>query len=588
MTSPPSPPRPKFPRWPNRAWLAVKLGISDGRKYEVYRDIAQAATLRDLSYWLQVLAAAVIATLGLILNSPAVIIGAMLISPLMGPILSLGLGLAAGDFILIVRALVNLTISCALAIALAVGVVLLLPFREITAEIANRTQPNVLDLVVALGSGAIGTLSTCRPIAGVVTSIPGVAIAVALMPPLCVVGYGLGIALSLSVRTGLATAAGGGLLFLTNLAAITFMSMLVFLSIQVDTPTVLAEMEGWDGNDLETALLQRFLDRYPWGHRLRRVGYVQGRILVMMAIIGALVLPLGNSFERLRLELVQRQQQSEVQRLVRQLWQERLARTTDGQPRSQINRLQVLLLGEQLVVELTVISTEPLSRAEREDYTASLAKALGRSPETLRLDLIEVPTVAQNLADTAALPDPLQSFSSAEQQAEVLSRLEQQIQSLPLPQEQQLVDGRITLGGDRPPEVTLVHLGPRPLGAETRAVLTQVLQERLALAQVTLRWQHLSSQPRILAFVPRQAVLTPAGQKVVDELVEILKLYPRLTVFLSVVADKTDPPTLAQQRQKLIETRLLREGQIAPTRLGVLQSGSLANQSALQLVLTDP
>ena len=80
--------------------IASKLGIGEERKVEIYLELARSTTLADPAYWLQTLFAAGIATLGLTLNSPAVIIGAMLISPLMGPILANGLALAAGDVIL--------------------------------------------------------------------------------------------------------------------------------------------------------------------------------------------------------------------------------------------------------------------------------------------------------------------------------------------------------------------------------------------------------------------------------------------------------------------------------------------------------
>ena len=79
-------------RWRTR--FAASLGVRLERKTEIYLDISRAATLRDTTYWLQILFAAGVATLGLVLNSPAVIIGAMLISPLMGPILAAGLALA--------------------------------------------------------------------------------------------------------------------------------------------------------------------------------------------------------------------------------------------------------------------------------------------------------------------------------------------------------------------------------------------------------------------------------------------------------------------------------------------------------------
>lgn len=155
--------------------------------------------------------------MGLTLGSPAVIIGAMLISPLMGPIMAAGLALAAGDFILTVRSVANIIVSSAIAIAFATVLVVLLPFREMTAEIAARTQPNTLDLVVALFSGAVGALATSKSLRGVATSIPGVAIAVALMPPLCVTGYGVGVLLTLERAQGIGILRGGALLFVTNL-----------------------------------------------------------------------------------------------------------------------------------------------------------------------------------------------------------------------------------------------------------------------------------------------------------------------------------------------------------------------------------
>src|SRR5689334_328610 len=102
-----------------RDWIARKLGVGSERKAELYLELSKSTTLTDPSYWLQTLFAAGIATLGLVLNSPAVIIGAMLISPLMGPILASGLALATGDLILGIRAGLNLLVSCLLAVGFA-------------------------------------------------------------------------------------------------------------------------------------------------------------------------------------------------------------------------------------------------------------------------------------------------------------------------------------------------------------------------------------------------------------------------------------------------------------------------------------
>ncbi|MEP6703961.1 MAG: DUF389 domain-containing protein, partial [Acidobacteriota bacterium] len=215
--------------------FARAVGVSDERKSALFIDLSRAATLKDIVYWLQIFFSAGIATLGLVLNSPAVIIGAMLISPLMNPILASGLALATGEIVLGLRAFFNLFLSCLAAIGFAVFLVIILPFREMTTEIAARMQPNVLDLIIALFSGAVGSVAICRDLKGVVTSIPGVAIAVALMPPLCVVGYGIGLMLSFDTVTGWRIASGGGLLFLTNLVAITLMATIVFLALRIDT-----------------------------------------------------------------------------------------------------------------------------------------------------------------------------------------------------------------------------------------------------------------------------------------------------------------------------------------------------------------
>ncbi|HUZ04937.1 MAG TPA: DUF389 domain-containing protein, partial [Acidobacteriaceae bacterium] len=180
-------------RIPQPTGLQHWLKIDQQNKPKVYAQIYSTADISSFNYWLEIIFSAGIAVLGLVLNSPAVIIGAMLISPLMGPIMALGLALAAGDLYLALKATVNLVASIALAIALSALIVWLLPFHSITQEVLARTSPNLLDLGIAMFSGLAGSVAVCRTGGeGAVTTLPGVAIAVALMPPLCVMGFGLG------------------------------------------------------------------------------------------------------------------------------------------------------------------------------------------------------------------------------------------------------------------------------------------------------------------------------------------------------------------------------------------------------------
>jgi uncharacterized hydrophobic protein (TIGR00271 family) len=151
-----------------------------------------------------------IAVLGLLLSSPAVIIGAMLISPLMGPIIGLGFALAIFEWREVRRSAIALAGGSLLAVIFTAAVVLISPLQEVTPEILARTRPNLFDLLVAIFSALAGAYAMIR---GRGETIVGVAIATALMPPLAVVGFGLA-TLNLPVFTGALA------LFLTNLIAI--------------------------------------------------------------------------------------------------------------------------------------------------------------------------------------------------------------------------------------------------------------------------------------------------------------------------------------------------------------------------------
>lgn len=130
-----------------------------------------------------------IASIGLNTNSAAVIIGAMLISPLMGPIVGAGLALGTYDIGLLRHSLKHLGVAVAISLVTATLYFLLSPISDAQTEILARTRPTVLDVLIATFGGAAGIVAATRRERG--NAIPGVAIATALMPPLCTAGYGL-------------------------------------------------------------------------------------------------------------------------------------------------------------------------------------------------------------------------------------------------------------------------------------------------------------------------------------------------------------------------------------------------------------
>jgi len=174
------------------------------------------------SYWLQLGVSIGIATLGLVVGSAAVIIGAMLVAPLMGPIVALAMGLATGSPFLVLRSAGRIVLSVVVAIGGAAAITVLLPFHELNGEIAARTSPTVLDLLTAGFCAIAGVYASLRPGSDTATTAAGTSIGISLVPPLCASGYGLGAAMW-------PVAGGAALLFLTNLVAIIFVGTLSFV-----------------------------------------------------------------------------------------------------------------------------------------------------------------------------------------------------------------------------------------------------------------------------------------------------------------------------------------------------------------------
>lgn len=173
-----------------RAAIAHRFSLLDDKAddAEIDRSLRAGVELRGATPWILMLAI-LIASIGLNTNSNAVIIGAMLVSPLMGPIVGLGYGIGIFDFPLIRRSLANLAIAAGISLLTSTLYFMLTPLDEAQSELLARTTPSLWDVLIALAGGLAGIIGQTRREKSNV--IPGVAIATALMPPLCTAGYGL-------------------------------------------------------------------------------------------------------------------------------------------------------------------------------------------------------------------------------------------------------------------------------------------------------------------------------------------------------------------------------------------------------------
>jgi uncharacterized hydrophobic protein (TIGR00271 family) len=566
--------------------LAAQMGVDEQRKTEVYLEISQAATLRDTTYWLQIIFAAGIATLGLVLSSPAVIIGAMLISPLMGPILSLGLSLAAGDLILLARAIANLALSCSVAISFAILLIFTLPFKEATSEILARVQPNTLDLGVALFSGAIGAIAICRPIKGVVTSIPGVSIAVALMPPLCVVGFGIGVAFSLNWVEGSQIAKGGGLLFLTNLVAIAFSSALVFIALHIDTDQVRETVKDWEAGDRESLAVQNFLNRYSFLKLLRPIGSLPGRFLVATLTILALLVPLSNAFGRLGEEVTQKQQQNALRRDATNIWQARFSNDPDGQLRSSIERISITEQNQFVTLRLNVFTSKLYSAAEKEQYVQELAQKLGKNPQQIQFVLTEVPTASNEILakkEEVTLPVAIKPPSLSELQFNLLQDLDTTIADLSLPPNAQLLDYAMTTGKSQSLLLAITYLSDRQISTDAQALVIQDVKTRIGIAGAKVNLEYINTNGGEIIFEENKTSLPPDANTKLDQIGSLLKRYPNLKLLMSVSLRNLESNALRKVRTQAIASYLESKWQIPNERLDITQNLNITDSESQNL-----
>lgn len=566
-----------------RDWFSASLGVGQARKEELNIELSKAATLKDLVYWLQIFFAAGIATLGLILNSPAVIIGAMLISPLMGPILASGLALATGDLVLGVRAVVNLALSCLAAITFAALLAAVLPFKEMTNEIAGRTSPTTLDLFVALFSGAVGSIAVCREVKGVVTSIPGVAIAVALMPPLCVVGYGVGIALSVNGTEGKRIAAGGGLLFLTNLVAITFMAMVVFVLLRIDTNQVREKIEAWRHQDPESLRWHHLFEKIPTLEHAREIRSFPLRLLMILIPLVIIAIPLTQSFIKLRTEITRKQQENRIEKTALNLWQQYFEKEQNGNVRSYLDELSVKENDGKTNVFIRVFDNITYTVAERSEYVRLLASHLNRPQNSIALQIVEIPTSARN---TQQREERIAPHSVAQLQADFFQRVQSVLSDLRLPPPARQVDYQITNSLTAPLHVELCYISEREIGADAQMLLAEDVKARLNLPSATLSLERIPTETTTLVFERDKAMWKANGTNPLDTVGVHLRKHPRLKLEVALKKQAEEKDGVLQERQKAISDYLKTNWQVSPDKITFIETPDAQN-STLRIFLPE-
>ncbi|MGB7413725.1 MAG: TIGR00341 family protein [Thermosynechococcaceae cyanobacterium] len=298
----------------------------------VNRDLWKAS-LPSLAFYTLLGLSSVISTLGLLAGSAATIIGAMIIAPLMGPIIGMAYSLVVGNRRLLKRSSLTLFKGILLCIVVSLVIALMIGLRTPSTEITARIRPTLIDLGVALAAGAAGAFGFSRR--QVSTALPGVAIAVALVPPLSVIGIGIAWG---SPRVGF----GSSILFLTNLIGIIFSGCIVFL-----------------------------LEQYGTLERAKKSLVAGGVALLLLG------LPLGWSLRNI---LIQDNAKRQVKNLISQ--------RTLTFAKTEVERIEIFPISGELLIELDVIANPgTVTRQQVKLVQQFLTKEL-KSPVRLKVRVI--------------------------------------------------------------------------------------------------------------------------------------------------------------------------------------------------------
>jgi uncharacterized hydrophobic protein (TIGR00271 family) len=482
---------------------------------EIFTDAADAATNAGLAYWLVLGLAGAIAALGLALNSSAVIIGAMLIAPLLAPVVGLGLALAIGDgrlalevaSIVVVSTLAVILVGALLALALP------LPFQTVTTEIAARTRPTTLDLVIAVASGLAGAVVTVARRSRLSGAVPGVAVAVALVPPLAVTGYGIGTGWNWPIIRG------SLLLYGANLAGIVMSGMVVFLVAGMHGPKVLAVVEDWHrGRTMPP--LTNWIERTPG---LRSLGIMRStwtRVTLVVAFVALVGIPLRESLRQIARETRVRRAIDDASRLF------------EKPGRSFVISKEVDLGSEGSRVVLNVATTGWFSDSLQHLFEQRASGAAGE-PISLVLDqlpassggdlsnLADLLSVAKPAVATPAAPPPTPAARIAALRATVGEAIAQ----VTVPDSVYIVDYGFLIGDSTSGNaVRMLYSAPRPLAPPVAQMIERQLARSLGLPRLAMQPEMLSTRP--VAIRPRDIAL-------IDSLATLARQHARLYLQLT-------------------------------------------------------
>ncbi len=481
------------------------LGLRWHDRHVLYRETAEAATDTDLPFWGVLLLSGAIALFGLALNATAVVIGAMLVAPLLGPLLGLSLALAVGDGRLAIQTAATVLLGAVGVVALAALLTLALPFHEITPEILARTRPTLLDLAIAVASGLAGAVVTVSRETRLSASIPGVAIAVALIPPLAVAGFGIGTGWQWDLISGAL------LLFGANLGGIVLSGMIVFMLVGMHRADVVEAARDWHRRSKATGLA-RVLEHARVFDRVRVFDAPWARIALVLAFVAAVSGPLTSTLRQVLREIRVQNAAGAAAHAITEAGGFVLGKSVDVHERTTDVRLRVAT--ETWIPDDVRAGIEAAAQAQA-------GEPLGLAVEQVLVSENEAGALRDAGTDRPAI-DPAPPVPTAPDVVAALdARLSGTLQGVVVPDSVAIVGATFAIGSGPPPRVRVAYRAAQRLPAVAEAMIARQVARGIGMP------------PEAVQTVAFARVPFPADSAGVSALAARVAPFPRLRLVVT-------------------------------------------------------
>jgi cell volume regulation protein A len=460
-------------------WMSKLFGIRMENREWRYLDAVKASSLSQPLFWVQIFLASALTILGLVLDQNAIIIGAALIVPIAWPIVAAGLALAVGDIYFFIKLQLKLGLAAVMAIALSAAFSALLPYSAVTAEIASRTKPTILDFLVAFFAGMTGAamLFTRRK---VLQFFPGAILAVTLLPPLAVMGFGLGTSYDIAIFQG------GAILFTANYFAAILGAALVYAVVGMPELVGLESIRKWKHDELSRPLVNLIFERMRIRKIAGRTGSVQARLVVAVVFLMALVIPLHKAYNQLSLEFRARQAISEVGKMFEIPERSAVINST-------------LNIGEEAITVRIHVATN--SFFESEDIRRFEERISDRTGKPVQLHLVQsLSDIGEGTKIRGILaPAPAETSeyipTIPEMAAVLREEIAKKLQPPAFPQSITILSVGAELNMARDMPVFRVHyLAETPLSEDAQGILADLLERRMNLNAGGIYFTHTASR----------------------------------------------------------------------------------------------